>query len=151
MFVSCNQQKIELPPNSTAKDLAEKLNLREPHQAVAVSINGTLKDLSTPLEEGDTLQFWNFDDPQGKNVFWHTSAHVLAQAVLRLWPDAKPTIGPAIENGFYYDFAHLTISDTDFEKIEEEANKILRENYATKRAVFDSKQDALSCFSDNAY
>lgn len=151
MFVSCNKQKIELPNNSTAKDLAEKLNLREPQQAVSVSINGDLKDFFTTLSDGDEIQFWNFDDPKGKEVFWHTSAHVLAQAILRLWPNAKPTIGPAIEHGFYYDFANLTVSEADFEKIEEEANKIIKENYQTSRVVFADKNDALSRFTNNPY
>jgi len=100
MFVHYNNQSIELPEGSRAKDLAEKLNLRGPNQALAVEVNGTMKDLAVPLSEGDTLHFLHFEDPKGKAVFWHTSAHVLAQAILRLWPNAKPTIGPAIESGF---------------------------------------------------
>ena len=151
MRINVQKQQIELPESSSAKDLAEKLNLREPHQAVAVSINGIVKDLSTVLQDGDDVQFWNFEDPKGKDVFWHTSAHVLAQAVLRLWPNAKPTIGPTIENGFYYDFADLIISDTDFEKIEEEVAKILKENYKTCRHVLSSKKEALAKFSSNPY
>ena len=80
--------------------------------------------------------FWNFDDLEGKEVFWHTSAHVLAQAILRLWPDAKPTIGPPIENGFYYDFANLTISEADFEKIEKEVEKIRQRKLQTRTRTF---------------
>ena len=113
MFVKLSDQKpVELPEKSTAKDLAEKLNLRGPDQALGVTINGRKCDLSQVMSEGDLVEFWNFDDPKGKEIFWHTSAHVLAQAILRLYPDAKPTIGPPIENGFYYDFADLTISDS---------------------------------------
>lgn len=142
---------IELPEGSTAKDLADKINLKEPNQAIGASINGTAKDLATPLKDGDSVLFWNFEDPKGKEIFWHTSAHVLAQAVLRLYPDAKPTIGPPIENGFYYDFANLHISDEDFEKIEKEMKKVVSENFVSERETFASKQEALKAFSDNRY
>ncbi len=142
---------VELPDGATAKDLAEKLNLKGPNQALAASINGKTRDLSHTLSDGDTVILWNFEDPQGKEVFWHTSAHVLAQAILRLWPDAKPTIGPPIENGFYYDFADLQISDTDFEKIEKEMQAIVAENYLSKREQFSSKAEALAHFGSNKY
>lgn len=152
MFVKLNDQKsIELPDNSTAKDLAEKINLRGPDQALGVLINGKKCDLFQPLIEGDLVEFWNFDDPKGKEIFWHTSAHVLAQAVLRLYPNAKPTIGPPIENGFYYDFADLSVSEEDFDKIEKEMQNIISENYLSKREVFSSKEEALNTFSDNKY
>lgn len=142
---------MELPEGSNAKDLAEKLNLRGPNQALGVSINGKNYDLSQPLKDGDEIIFWSFDDPQGKEIYWHTSAHVLAQAILRLFPEAKPTIGPPIENGFYYDFANLTISDADFEKIEKEMQAIVNENYVSQREVFQNKSEALSHFSQNKY
>lgn len=142
---------VELPPHSTAKDLAEKLNLRNPNESLAVEINGTVRDLTTHLHDGDKVTLLNFEDPKGKEVFWHTSAHVLAQAILRLFPNAKPTIGPPIENGFYYDFADLTISENDLENIEAEVEKILKENYQSKRIEFKDKQEALSKFSDNPY
>lgn len=146
-----DQTSMELPEGSSAKDLADKLKLTAPHQAVAVSINGKLMDLATKLKEGDQVLLLNFDDPQGRDVFWHTSAHVLAQAVLRLWPDAKPTIGPPIDGGFYYDFANLTISDEDFDKIEKEMQAIVQENYASIREEFSSKEEALNAFSHNKY
>lgn len=146
-----DQTTCEMPEGSTAKDLAEKLNLRGPNQALAAHVNGKTVDLSTPLTDGDSVILWNFEDPQGKEVYWHTSAHVLAQAVLRLYPDAKPTIGPPIENGFYYDFADLTISDEDFEKIEKEMQAIVNENYQSKREKFDSKEEALKAFSNNKF
>lgn len=142
---------LELKEGSTAKDAAEKLNLRAPNEALTVVVNGTLCDLNTCLKEGDSIHFLNFDSAEGKEVFWHTSAHVLAQAILRLWPEAKPTIGPAIDQGFYYDFAHLHISDADFARIEEEVEKILKENYATQRHLLKGKQEALEKFVDNPY
>ena len=81
---------------------------------MAAKVNGKLVDLSVILNEGDDLSFIHFSDQEGKNIFWHTAAHVFAQAVMRIWPKALPTIGPPIENGFYYDFANLEISEKDF-------------------------------------
>jgi len=149
--VKYEKDEIDLPDGATGKDLAEKLNLREPHQSIAIEINGTTTDLSRPLEDGDEVKLWHFEDAQGKEVFWHTSAHVLAQAVLRLWPDAEPTIGPPIENGFYYDFANLHISDEDFKKIEKEIKKILSENFKPELHRFKDKADALKEFGSNPY
>lgn len=152
MLIRANNQKdIELPQGSSGKDLAEKLNMRGPNQSLAIKINGTLRDLSSPLNDKDEAILIHFEDPEGQEVFWHTSAHVLAQAVLRLYPNAKPTIGPPIENGFYYDFADLIISDADFEKIEKEVEKIVSENYTTTRSVFKNKQEALEQFKSNPY
>ncbi len=145
------KQVVELPDQASAKDLAEKLNLRAPNESVTVEINGVLKDLSTLLQENDNVNLLAFEEPEGKEVFWHTSAHVLAQAILRLWPEAKPTIGPPIDGGFYYDFANLTVSEEDFEKIEKEALKITEENYQTKRKEFSSKKEALDHFANNKY
>lgn len=151
MNIRHNDQNIELPSGSTARTLAEKLGRTAPEQAIAVKINGVLRDLDTPLYEGDEVILCDFDDPAGKEVFWHSSAHVLAQAILRLWPNAKPTIGPPIENGFYYDFADLELSDADFEKIEEEVEKILKENYRPKRYEFKDRAEALERFKSNPY
>lgn len=152
MFVKLpDNNSIELPEGSSAKDLADKLKQTAPHQAVGVSINGKLCDLTQLLKDGDSVAFLSFDDPQGKEIFWHTSAHVLAQAILRIFPHAKPTIGPPIENGFYYDFADLTISDEDFERIEKEMQSIVSENYQSKKEVFSSKKEALTHFGNNKY
>ncbi|MFI5333905.1 MAG: threonine--tRNA ligase [Chlamydiales bacterium] len=151
MKVSIHNKSVELPDGSHAYDLAEKLNLRAPHEALAARINGTLYDLSHQLKDGDTVELISFDEKEGKEIFWHTSAHVLAQAILRLWPDAKPTIGPPIENGFYYDFANLSISEHDLEKIEDEVEKIIRENYRPVRTLFKNKEEAIARFKDNPY
>lgn len=151
IYIKNNQQTIELPEGASGKDLAEKLNLRGPNESLAMEIEGIQKDLTTPLKDNDQVLLLHFDTPKGKEVFWHTSAHVLAQAVLRLWPNAQPTIGPAIEEGLYYDFANLTISDDDFEKIEKEAQKIIEENHQPKRSEFASREDALKAFANNPY
>lgn len=146
-----NKKELELPKGGTAKDVAEKLNMRQPEQSIAAKINGIMCDLSTPLSEGDEVILVHFEEPEGKEIFWHTSAHVLAQAILRLFPQAKPTIGPPIENGFYYDFGNVTLSEADFEAIENEVHKIVNENYASERHVIKSKKEALERFKDNPY
>lgn len=151
MKIIVNGASNELPEGSSVRDAAEKAHLTAPDQAVAATVNGVLRDQWTLLQEGDEVRFFNFDDPMGKEVFWHTSAHVLAQAILRLWPNAKPTIGPPIENGFYYDFADLDISDEDFDKIEKEIEKVLSENLKTERFEFASKNEAKEAFGENPY
>ncbi len=151
MKIKVNNKTHEFPAGNTPKEIAEKLHFTAPDQAVTVSINGKLSDFSAQLADGDEVVFWNFDDPEGKEVFWHTSAHVLAQAILRIWPSAQPTIGPSIEYGFYYDFGNLEISDQDFEKIEKEVDAILNTNYRTERIEFANKGEALSAFEKNPY
>src|SRR3990172_10211820 len=151
MLIKYNDQQIEMPQGSSGKDLAEKLNLRNPNQSLALKVNGNLRDLSSPLCDGESVSLVNFEEAEGKEIFWHTSAHVLAQAIMRLWPNAKPTIGPPIEAGFYYDFADLVVSDADFEKIEKEVEKIINENLQPQRRVFKDKKEALQHFAQNPY
>lgn len=151
MEVYLNGAKIEVDAGTTALKLAQEKKLTEPHLAVGVLINEEAKDPSIELQAGDNLEFLSFDDPRGKHIFWHTSAHILAQAVVRLYPQAKPTIGPAIEEGFYYDFADLKISEEDFPKIEKEMKKIIKENFKPARQVLPSKKEAVSRFKDNRY
>lgn len=143
--------EIQLESGASAKDLAEHLNLRGPHQALAAKINGVTHDLDHPLQEGDHVLLLSFDESEGKEVFWHTSAHILAQAILRLWPDAQPTIGPPIEQGFYYDFANLSLSDKDFGRIEKEVKSIVSQNYRPQKRTFATPQEALEAFSSNPY
>jgi threonyl-tRNA synthetase len=141
----------QLNAGATGINLAEVLGKTAPEEALALRISGTLFDLSRPLIEGDEVEIVNFSDPEGKQLFWHTSAHILAQAVLRLWPQAKPTIGPAIAEGFYYDFADLHVSEEDFPKIEEEVKKIIRENFKPIREEFTSRAAAIEAFKSNPY
>ncbi|MBN1306367.1 MAG: TGS domain-containing protein, partial [Chitinispirillaceae bacterium] len=93
----------EIADNATAFDLAKLINPNLSRRAVAAKINDQPADLTRPLHEGDRVEILTFDSPEGKRIFWHSSSHVLAQAVQELFPDAKIAIGPAIENGFYYD------------------------------------------------
>ena len=88
----------------TAADVAKDLGMGLYKAACGCKVNGKVCDLRTPLSEDCHLAILTFDDEEGKKIFWHTSSHLLAQAVKQLFPQAKLAIGPAIENGFYYDF-----------------------------------------------
>jgi len=151
MNIYHKQSKVDLPEGSSIKELAEALNQRAPHEALAAYLNGKLVDLSHPLKEGDEVELVDFCDKMGKEIFWHTSAHALAQAILRLYPDAVLTIGPPIAEGFYYDFANLIISEDDFPKIEKEVQKVIKESHRPVRSVFASKEEALEAFKENPY
>ena len=144
-------QSVSINANSTALDLATLLKLTAPDEALCCLINGALCDMSTPLNQGDTIEILSFDHPKGKEVFWHTATHVLAQAIVRLWPESCPTIGPAIEEGFYHDFANLTISDEDFPRIEEEMQRIIKENFKPERKIFASPKEMAHLLKGNPY
>ena len=107
-----------------AKDISEGLA----RVACAGEVNGEVVDLRTVIDSDCNLSILTFDDEAGKKAFRHTAAHILAQAVKRLYPDAKCTIGPAIEDGFYYDFDMPSLSREDLDKIEGEMKKIVKEN-----------------------
>ena len=106
----------EVEAGTTAAALAERLGRRD---AIAVLINGRPRDLAAPLEDGARVQFLTFETPAGREVFWHSTAHLLAQAVKQLFPHAKLAIGPPIDDGFYYDFdIGRPFSPEDLERIE---------------------------------
>ena len=97
-------------------------------KALAVKINGKISDLETIITEGGTFEVVTFETQEGKNVYRHTASHVLAQAVKRLFPKAKIAIGPAIQDGFYYDFdVEEPFTPEDLLKIEAEMQKIIKE------------------------
>ena len=101
---------------------------------IAAKINGEVCDLTTEIADGDAVEPVTFESAEGKKVFWHTSSHVLAEAVKRLYPEAKLTIGPAIDNGFYYDFdSDIAFSQDILAKIEREMQKIVKENAKVER------------------
>ncbi|QVE49479.1 threonine--tRNA ligase [Chlamydia crocodili] len=147
--VICNNETSELPEGATAADFASKI--KNSHYFAGVVINDQIKDLSTTLKEGDTLRFVTFEDPEGREIFLHTSAHILAQAVLRLWPKAIPTIGPVIDQGFYYDFANLAVSEDDFLMIENMMEQIAQAKFEVSKKTFHDKQEALKEFASNPF
>lgn len=112
-----------------AKDISEGLA----RVACAGEVNGNIVDLRTVLEEDCELNIVTVNDPEGLKVIRHTASHVLAQAVKRLYPEAKVTIGPAIEDGFYYDFDAEPFSREDLDKLEAEMKKIIKEGHELKR------------------
>ncbi len=107
-----------------AKDLSEGLA----RNACCGMINGEVVDLREAVKEDCQVAICTFDDPEGKRAFRHTASHILAQAVKRIYPDAKLAIGPSTEDGFYYDFDDIVFNPEDFEKIEKEMKKIVKEN-----------------------
>ena len=138
---------LELPDGATALDAAQAIGprLAKAAAAAAVAAHGgsaeggspeaaRLVDLSHPLADGDQVAIVTLDSPDGLDILRHDCSHVLAQAVLRLWPETRYSIGPTIENGFYYDFQFpQPISDADFPRIEEEMAKIVAENLPLRR------------------
>ena len=111
-----------------AKDISEGLA----RVACAGEIDGRIVDLRTIVKEDCTLSILTFDHEEGKKAFRHTASHILAQAVKRLYPDAKCTIGPAIDDGFYYDFDMPSIGREELDKLEAEMKKIVKENHPIK-------------------
>lgn len=111
-----------------------------------------LIDLTTKINvnDYDSIELLTFSDPDGKKVYWHTSAHVLAQAVKELFPNAKLTIGPAIENGFYYDIDHEPFTPQDLVKIENKMKEIIKKDIPLQRKVI-TPEEARELFKDNPY
>ena len=124
----------EFENSTTAADVAKSLGAGLYKAACACRIDGTVCDLRTPIEKDCRLDILTFDETDGKKAFWHTTSHVLAQAVKRLFPAAKCAIGPAIDNGFYYDFdVEKPFSPEDLEKITAEMKKIVKEGLDVER------------------
>ena len=119
-----SQKSYEQPMSviDIAKDISEGLA----RVACAGQLNGEVVDLRTVVDQDAELAILTFDDPKGKDAFRHTTSHVLAQAVKRLYPDAKCAIGPAIEDGFYYDFDMPSLSGEDLDAIEKEMKKVIK-------------------------
>lgn len=125
----------------TAMEVAKNLGAGLYKAACVCRIDGQVCDLRTPLTADCALEILTFDDPEGKHAFWHTASHVMAQAVKRLYPQVKLTIGPAIENGFYYDFdTPEPFTPETLEKIEAEMKKIVKEALVLERFELPADQ-----------
>lgn len=122
-------QRKEFESGVTPAEVAKSIGMGLFKAACAARVDGEGKDLRTPLTQDCALEILTFDEAEGKHAYWHTTAHIMAQAVNRLYPGTKFAIGPAIENGFYYDFDMDTpLSSEELPKIEEEMKKIIKEN-----------------------
>lgn len=132
---------LEVKSGATAADAAKQISEGLARNAYAAKIDGKLVDLSTAVDENCTLEIVTSKDEESREVFLHTAAHVLAQAVKRLFPDAQLAIGPAIKDGFYYDFDFSApITPADFEKIEKEMQAIVKADFAMERVNVTRKQ-----------
>ncbi len=125
--------------NMTAAQALKEFNEKN-QRIIAVKINKEPKDLSTQLTQDSEIESITFDTQEGKQIFWHSSSHVLAQAVKELYPQAKLGIGPAIENGFYYDFEIQPLKEEDVKKIEDKAKEIIKQNHPIQRIETTKKQ-----------
>ncbi|WKV09477.1 threonine--tRNA ligase [Thermoanaerobacterium sp. CMT5567-10] len=122
-------------------EIAKSLSQRLAKEAVGGKFNGKIVELFTPINEDGKLEILTFNDEDGKKIYWHTSSHIMAQAIKRLYKDVKLTIGPAIDNGFYYDFdVDEPFTVDDFSKIEEEMNKIIKEDLKMERFVLPREE-----------
>ena len=126
-------REFEAP--KTALEIAASLSQALKKEALAVKVDGQVQGLTTVIDRDCALEFLTFADEEGRRVYRHTASHVMAQAVKALWPEAKLAIGPAIENGFYYDFdCDTAFSTEDFKKIEKEMERIVKANYPIVRS-----------------
>lgn len=138
--------------NVTPMDVAKSISEGLARNVISASFNGTTIETSTPLTTNGALVLYTWKDDEGKTAFWHSSAHVLAQAIEELYPGVKLTIGPAIENGFYYDvdFGEHVVSEKDFKTIENKMLEIARGKHDFKmRSV--TKAEALALYKDNVF
>jgi threonyl-tRNA synthetase len=136
--------EARITPNQILDDIGGRLK----KETVAAKFNDKVIGLIQPLTEAGELRFLSFKDKEGRQVFWHSSAHLMAQAIKRLYPEAKLGIGPPIDNGYYYDIElDRPISPEDFETIESEMEKIVDENYKITCNVF-KRQEAYEFFKN---
>ena len=132
----------------TGLQIAESISQRLAQEVIACGINGETTELNRPITSDAAIQLYKFDDDEGKHAFWHTSAHLMAEALQELWPGTQFGIGPAIENGFYYDVMPpegVKLSDADFPAIEAKMQELVQRKEALVRRHI-SKQDALDFF-----
>ena len=138
----------EYQAGTTALQIAESISPRLAADVLAATVNGEVRDLSRPITEDSTLKLHKWEDDEAKHTFWHTSAHLLAEALTELYPGIKFGIGPAIDNGFYYDVEPANgevIKETDLEKIEKKMAELAAKKEAVVREDI-SKADALKMF-----
>lgn len=142
--------KKEYDKGTTVLQVAESIGKRLASDAVAAKVDNELKGLDCQIEKDCGLQILTFSDDDGKKVFWHSAAHIMAHAITNIFPSAKLTIGPQWESGFYYDIASEPFKPEDIAKIEAEMKKIVAETLKIERKVL-TKEEAKKLFKDNKY
>ena len=151
MNVKLRDEIREFEQGVSLFDIAKSISDGLARVALCAKVNGVVKEMRSVLNEDAEVEFLTFRDEEGKNAYRHSTAHVLAQAVRRLYPDVKVAIGPAIATGFYYDFDFVTpITKADLEKIEAEMKKIIKANYPIIRKEI-TKEEALELFASEPY
>ena len=141
----------EFPQGISGYEVAQSIGAGLAKAACAVAVNGEIADLRTPIEQDCALSILTFDDEAGKHAFWHTGSHVLAQAIQHLYPQALFTIGPAIDNGFYYDIdCDVTFTPEILAEIEAEMQRIIKADIAIERFEL-SREEALEMMKNNPY
>jgi threonyl-tRNA synthetase len=142
----------EYESGSSAMDVAKSISHGLARNVLSASYNGATVEPTTPLTTDGDLVLYTWDALEGKEAFWHSSAHVLAQTILQFYPDANLTIGPAIENGFYYDvdFGDASISEKEFAQIEKKFIENARQKFEFNMRMV-SKADALAYYKDNPF
>ena len=139
---------LTFPDKVTGLDVAEKISKSLAKQAMVISIDGDLKDLDFLIEKDCSIKIFTSKNPEGLETIRHDTAHILAMAVQELFPGTQVTIGPVIENGFYYDFARKEpFTEDDLEKIENKMREIVDRNEITKREVWD-RNKAITHFKE---
>jgi threonyl-tRNA synthetase len=138
----------EYPADSSPLEIAESISPGLARQVITAKINDRFVDLNYKIMEDASIELYKFDSEIGKEVYWHSTAHLMAQTVKELFPDVKVAIGPAIEAGFYYDFdKEIPFTDDDLEKIEARMKELSKQNLEYKRREL-SKEDAVKLFSE---
>lgn len=153
-----NKIKITFPDGSskelkngiTGLKIAESISEGLARQALAIKVDDKVWDLSREIKHDAKIQILTFKDKEGLEVFRHSTAHILADAVMQLFPYAKLTIGPVVDEGFYYDIDHEPFTPEDLPKIEEKMKEIIKANHKFERKEI-SKKEALELFRDNIY
>ena len=137
----------EFEKGTTSLQIAESISSRLAQDVLAAKVNGQVWDLTRPIDEDATIELLKWEDEDGKHAYWHSSAHLMAEAVQILYPHAKFGIGPAIENGFYYDidFGDTPVKDADFAKIEAKMMELIANKEEIKRQSI-AKSDAIKMF-----
>src|SRR5512132_641106 len=138
----------DYPDNISGLDVAKGISPSLAKRTVAMALDGVLADLSDPIEKDAKIEFVSREDPRALELIRHDAAHVLAEAVQELWPGTQVTIGPVIENGFYYDFArNEPFTPDDFPVIEKKMREIIARNKPFTKEVW-SREKAKKVFAD---